>query len=170
MLRMVLFFIKLFVVAGVALWIAQIPGTVSIEWYGWRLHTSMGVCLGGVLLITVLCTVMYLWGQFFLNLPGRVLKANVLRKYKKGYRCLVEGMNVYYGEEDDKVFDASRKIQNLFPSPLVGMWLEAQQYLKQHQTEAAQKIFLKIQTEKEGDFLGLYGLTRLALQEKDMKK
>jgi len=167
MVRFFLFFIKLFILAALALWIIQIPGEVLIEWQGYRIHTSVGVSIGAVVLLSIIFSCLYMIGQFFLKLKDRVIKANTLRKYKKGYRTLLEGILYFYGQDIEKIFEKSHKLQGLFPSPVLGLYMEAHENLRQNNTEAARKLFLKIKKEKEGLFLGLYGLTKLALKEKN---
>ncbi len=151
--------------AALALWVVQLPGDVLVEWQGYRIHTSVGICIGGVLLLSIILSFLYMVGQFFLKLKDRVTRANTLRRYKKGYRLLLEGMVYFYGQDVDKIFEKSHKLQGLFPSPVLGLCLEAQENLRQNNNDVARKLFLKLKKEKEGVFFGLYGLTKLALKE-----
>ena len=79
----------------------------------------------------------------------------------------MESLACFYGQDVDKTFEKSHKLQGLLPSPVAGLCLEAQEHLRQNNNEVARKIFLKLKKEKEGEFFGLYGLTKLALKEKD---
>lgn len=167
MIRFLIFFLKIFLVATFAIWVVQIPGDALIEWQGYRIHTSLGVCIAGMLLVSILVSVLYMSGQFFLKLPARVMRVNALRKYKKGYRVLLEGVIFFYGQDGDKTLEKAHKLQALFPSPAIGLCLEAREYLRQNNLEAARRVFSKLRKQKEGEFLGLYGLSQLALAEKD---
>lgn len=59
MRRLLLYLLVLAALVAVAVWLANDPGTVALEWRGWRVDTSVGV-----LLIAVLMLVALLWALF----------------------------------------------------------------------------------------------------------
>ena len=167
MMRFFIFFLKLLVLMGIALWIVQTPGDVIIEWRGFRIHTSFGLFIGGMFLLSALLSFFYMSGQFFLRLPKRVIRAYELRKFKKGYKILVDAMCSLFGQETDVSMEMAHKLQTLLPSPVIGLWIEAFVTQKKNDDDKARKLYLKLKQKKEGNFLGLYGLITLALKEKD---
>ena len=50
MLRAVLFFIKIAIIVAIAVWLADRPGAVVIEWQGWVVETTVGILLAAVVL------------------------------------------------------------------------------------------------------------------------
>ncbi len=38
-----------------AVWLAERPGTVTAEWHGWRLDTSVGVLLVALIVLILVC-------------------------------------------------------------------------------------------------------------------
>ena len=53
MLRALLFIVKLAVLVLVAVWLANRPGDVVLEWFGYRVETSVGILLLAALLVGV---------------------------------------------------------------------------------------------------------------------
>ena len=59
MRRALIFFVQVAVVAALAVWLADRPGSVAIDWQGWRLETSVGVLARAVLAVIVAAAALF---------------------------------------------------------------------------------------------------------------
>ncbi len=70
--RVLLFCLKAAVLVGLAFWLALRPGEVSIEWFGYRLDTSVGILILAVAVLAAGAALMYLFWRFLLQAPRDV--------------------------------------------------------------------------------------------------
>lgn len=92
MTRVVLLALLIVVVALAAAWLGQHPGTVAVEWLGWRADTSVAMLAFAVALVTVLGALGYRFWRFLRQLPASVVEALRLRRRRRGYEALSSGM------------------------------------------------------------------------------
>ena len=59
MIRFILFLLATAGLAFAAVWLADRPGAVSIDWLGYHTDTSVGVLIGAVL--AIVCAVLIVW-------------------------------------------------------------------------------------------------------------
>ena len=59
LLRTLLWFVVAAAAMFAAVWLAERPGTVTAEWHGWRLDTSVGVLLIAIGVLILLALVLY---------------------------------------------------------------------------------------------------------------
>src|SRR4051812_34377382 len=92
MLRVLWFFLKLGLLVAAAVWLANRPGAVTFQWLGYRVETTVGIALLGVLLLAGLAAVLYrLWG-WLRGTPRRVARSRAESRRTRGYRALTQGM------------------------------------------------------------------------------
>ena len=167
MLRFIIFFLKLFFVLGVALFIAYTPGEIVLEWQGYRIHTTFGVFLGGLFLLSSLFTFIYLFGQYFWSLPKRFIQAHKIRRFNKGYNLLLTIQEDGESTKNSTSIAQAQKLQTLLPSPVLGLCLEAETYEKQGEPDKAHQVYTKISLYKGGEYLGFFNLARLEFKKKE---
>lgn len=167
MTRFFFFFIKLFLVLCIALFIAYTPGDVVFEWHGYRIHTTLDIFLGGMFILSAIFAFLYLFGQYFWRMPGRIFRAYELRKFKKGYKLLLT-LQAEKEEGDSNSFLVNaQRIQTLLPSPVLGGCLEAIAYEEKGDIHKASHLYTKACAYKEGRYLGFSNLARLYFKQKD---
>src|SRR5262245_23307145 len=85
-----------FALAGVAMlaavWVAQRPGNVTIEWRGWRLDTSVGALLVAIALLIALGVGLWLLYHWIVGAPSALLEGWGESRRRKGYRELTQGL------------------------------------------------------------------------------
>lgn len=167
MVRGLVFFLKLAVLVGVAVWIAEQPGQVLIEWQGYRIETSVGILLLGVLLVAGVAAVLYrFWGRF-VRLPGAVGDWLHNRRRRRGYEALTQGMVSVAAGEPDEARRFARKADSLLAEPPLTMLLSAQAAQLNGDEQAATRYFNAMLENPETRFLGLRGLLRQAERDGD---
>lgn len=158
MIRILVYFAVVFAVAVGAAWLADRPGTVTIDWQGWRLDTSLMVA--AVALLALLAATLVVWGA----LRGIIRAPKVFRRYlgrrreDKGHRALSRGL-VAVGAGDSRL--ARRymtEARRLLPQDPATRFLEAQTAQLSGDSPAARAAFEAMLDDPETRALGLHGL------------
>ncbi len=126
MLRTLLFFVKLAIVVFVAVWLAQQPGEVSLEWLGYRVDTSVGVLLFGTFLFGIVAALLYrFWGSLW-HVPGQIGEFMGRGRRQRGYRALTQGMVAVAAGDKEEARRWARKADTLLDDAPLTMLLSAQ--------------------------------------------
>lgn len=167
MIRGLIFFLKLAVLVAAAVWIADQPGEVLIHWQGYRIETSVGILLLGVLLFAALAAVLYRFWGGVLRLPGAIGRRLRGRRLRRGYEALTQGMVSVAAGEADEARRFARRADHLLEEPPLTMLLSAQAAQLNGDERAATRYFTAMLENPETRFLGLRGLLRQAEREGD---
>jgi HemY protein len=152
-----------------AVLVAERPGAVSLVWLGYRVDTSMGVLLVGVVLLGLF--VAFLWGLFrrILRGPRDFARSRRERRRRAGYRALTQGMVAVAAGDPEEAQRQARKADVLLAEPPLTLLLSAQAAQLKGDEDAARKYFTAMLNRPETEFLGLRGLLNQALREGDRK-
>ncbi len=88
MLRLFLILLLLIPVSWGVLWLADHPGTVTIDWMGWRIHTYLAVLLAALVLGLMLLSMVLRSIFYVLGAPRRVKHRIKLRRQQEGLDAL----------------------------------------------------------------------------------
>jgi HemY protein len=161
------FLFKLAVLVAAAVWVADRPGHVSFDWLGWRIDTTVGVLLAGVLLLMAVAAVLYrLWG-LIVGGPRRMRERRGERQRLKGYRALTQGMVAVAAGDAEEARRQARIAHGLLPEPPLTLLLAAQAAQLSGDETAARRYFTAMLNRPETAFLGLRGLLNQALARGD---
>ncbi len=164
MLRALLFFVKLAIVVAAAVWVAERPGAVSLEWLGYRIDTAIGVLLAAVLIVAVAAAILYRVWRLVARSPLDVSRARREGRRRKGYRALAQGMvAVAAGDAADAKRMAARA-RGLLDEPALTMLLAAQAAQLNGDEMAAAKYFEAMLKRPDSALLGMRGLLMQALR------
>jgi HemY protein len=168
MLRALWFCLKVAILVAVAWYLAEKqPGQVSLEWWGYRVDTSVGILLLAVGLVAVVAAILYRsWGGIR-RVPrdiGRSLQSN---RQTRGYRALTQGMVAVAAGEAGEAQRWARKASDLLDAPPLTMLLSAQAAQLGGDHQAAKRYFTAMLERDETRFLGLRGLITQALRDGD---
>jgi len=162
--------LALLVIAGVvavAVLFADEPGTLSLEWGGWQIETSVAVLvLAVVALIGLSLFVLRLIGAV-VGAPRAFLRSRRERRRREGYKALTQGMVAVAAGEADEARRLARKADVLLAEPPLTLLLQAQSAQLDGDEQAAQRYFLAMLERPETEFLGLRGLLTQALKSGD---
>ena len=170
MTRSVLYLIIIGALVTIAVWLSLNPGTVSLEWFGWRIEVAVGFVIGAlaVLLIGAVLLVRFVGGV--LGAPGDFLRRRGRRRREKGYRALTLGLAAVAAGDADEASRQARKANDLLREPALTNLLSAQAASLKGDAEAAARYFQSLTRADDTEFSGLIGLLRLAMQQGDAER
>ena len=170
MLRAVLFFIKVAIIVVIAVWLADRPGAVVIEWQGWVIETTVGILLAAVVTVALILTLF--WGAIsaIRHAPGRYMRHRRLRRRERGYRALTLGMVAVAAGDADEARRQARRADGLLHDPPLTMLLAAQSAQLDGDSAAARRYFTQMLDRPETAFMGMRGLLVQAQREGDLPR
>jgi HemY protein len=167
MKRTLLFLLKLAVVVGLAVWVAERPGTVTLKWLNWELHSTVGVLILAVVVVAVLAATLYRFWRLTLRSPRDYLRRRAQRRRERGYRALTQGMVAVAAGDAEEAKRQARRAAGLLDEPPLTLLLAAQAAQLDGDEEAARGYFTRMIEREETSFLGLRGLLMQAIRGGD---
>jgi HemY protein len=150
-----------------AVWLAERPGTLTAEWHGWRVDTSVGVVLVMVLLLMLLGVALWLTYRWIVGAPGALLDGWGDSRRRRGYRALTQGLAAVAAGDGVEAQKQARKAEQLLSEPALTMLLSAQAAQLAGDREGAKKAFTAMLEDEQMAFLGLRGLIAQSLRDGD---
>lgn len=170
MLRMILFIIAL-LIAGIGLAkIADMPGTVSIDWMGWQIETSLIFLLFvvGVLIIGVF--VLYRIVDSIVSFPTRFRRKRKLEHHERGLSVLTEAFAALSVSDVGAAKKLTRRADKLLGAPPITHLLAAQIARLEGDGSEAVTHLKPLLEHKETRFLAARGLLEQARKNGQMAK
>ena len=99
-----------------AVWLAERPGTVTAEWHGWRLDTSVGVLLVGVVVLILVGVGLWLLYRWIVGAPGALLEGWGDSRRRRGYRALTQGLAAVAAGDAPKRRSTRARPRSFWPS------------------------------------------------------
>lgn len=150
-----------------AVWLAERPGTLTAEWRGWRVDTSVGVVVVAILLLMLIGVVLWLTYRSIVSAPGALLDGWGDSRKRRGYRELTQGLAAVAAGDGAEAQKHARKAETLLSEPALTMLLSAQAAQLNGDTEGARKAFNAMLEDDQMAFLGLRGLIAQSLRDGD---
>lgn len=168
MLKTLWFFIKLGLVIAAAIWIAERPGRVSLEWFDYQIETTMGIALLGLIVLIIICAQLYRLWRSIISVPSWWRRHSAMKDKERGHEALSKGI-VAIAAGDLKVARKNAKLADKYldHDPLTGLLL-AQTALLEGNNKKAENEFLKLIDNKKTAFLGVRGLLAQKMREGDL--
>ncbi len=160
-------FIKIGVAVAVAVWLADRPGLVVVDWQGWRLQASVGFVALAVFLLVVVAALTYNSWRSIRTVPRRVVEARRGHRRAVGYRALTLGMVAVAAGDVEEAKRQAKKAEGLLDDRPLTQLLTAQSAQLGGDEVAAQRYFNGMLEQPETEFLGLRGLITQALKRGD---
>jgi len=163
-----------FAVAAVAMlgavWLAERPGNVTVEWRGWRLDTSFGVLLLGLALLILLGVALWLLYRWIIGAPGALLEGWGDSRRRRGYRELTQGLAAVAAGDGGEAQRHARKAEQLLAEPPLTLLLSAQAAQLNGDREGANRAYRAMLEDEQTAFLGLRGLIAQSLREGNQRQ
>lgn len=163
-----------FAVAAVAMlgavWLAERPGTVTAQWHGWRLDSSVGVLLVALIVLIGLCIGGWLLYRWIVGAPFALLEGWGESRKKRGYRALTQGLAAVAAGDGAEAQRHAKKAEQLLAEPPITLLLSAQAAQLAGDRDGANRAFTAMLEDDHTAFLGLRGLIGQALREGDQTK
>lgn len=168
MFRLLLFIAALIIAAIGLSRIADMPGTVSIQWMGWQIDTSvMFLCFAtGVLIIGIF--LLYRIVDTFISFPSRYRRSRKLEHYEQGLSVLTEAFSALAVSDHATAKKLTRRADKLLGSPPITHLLAAQLARLEDDSESATAHLKPLLQHKETRFLAARGLLEQARHNGDM--
>ena len=167
MRRSLIFFIEVAIVVALAVWLADRPGKVAIDWQGWRVETSIGILLVAVLVTIVVASAVYAGWRWLRRRPREIRSSHFHRREASGYRALTDGLAAVAAGDAAAARKLARRADSLLKSPPLTLLLSAQAAQLDGDEAAARRCFEQMLERPETEFLGLRGLILQALRDGD---
>ena len=148
-----------------AVWLAERPGTVTVEWHGWRLDTSVGVLLVAVVVLILLGVALWLLYRWIVGAPGALLEGWGESRRRRGYRELTQGLAAVAAGDGGEAQNHARKAEQLLAEPPLTLLLSAQAAQLNGDREGAKRAFKAMLEDDQMAFLGLRGLIAQSLRD-----
>lgn len=167
MIRALPALIVVVILIAVAIFIADRPGTVELDWQGWRIDTNVAVLALGVALIGMLAAGLFHLLRRLITAPAAYLRWRRERRREAGFRALTQGMVAVAAGDPEEAMKHSRRADALLADPPLTLLLSAQAAQLNGDHDAARRYFSAMLERAETEFLGLRGLLMQALHAGD---
>ena len=167
MLRTIIWFVFAIVAMFGAVWLAERPGSVTAEFRGWRLDTSVGVLMISVLVLILLSVGGWLLYRWIVGAPGALLDGWGESRRRRGYRELTQGLAAVAAGDGVEAQKHARKAEQLLSEPALTLLLSAQSAQLNGDRDGARRAFTAMLDDDQMAFLGLRGLIGQSLRDGD---
>jgi HemY protein len=158
MIRFIIFLLATVGLAFAAVWLADRPGAVSIDWLGYHADTSVGVMIEAVLAIVVVALILWSLSLLLLRAPGRLRRGSRQRRTARGHQAVTKGLvAIGAGDLHTALRYAREAARHAGDQPLT-LLLQAQTAQLAGTRNGADSAFRAMADKPETKLLGLRGL------------
>lgn len=169
-MRAFLFLIQIVLVTLGAVWLTRYPGTLRIDWLGYRIETSLTVFIVGLLSgLFTLYILNRLWG-FVMNFPSRINAYVADKRMRKGIAALAEADTALDMGSYEQAKAQAETVGRCFDCDVLKLNILSRAALLEDDLKTAEDLFLKIRGHPHGNIKGLYGLAEVAIKQEDYPK
>ncbi|MGE4063846.1 MAG: heme biosynthesis HemY N-terminal domain-containing protein [Rhodospirillaceae bacterium] len=182
-MRLVLYLIVLFLAVSAAVWLANDPGNVALEWRGWRIDTSASMLIAVMIAGMFIAAVLLRGLAFIAGLMKSIAAARRERRLNRGLTSLADGFAAVQAGQTNAARKFAREANALLQAnPAVFMLRKqtaelagdmkemkeaATALLARPQTELAGLRSLALKAAADGDTVGALNHAKRALSRKD---
>ena len=148
-------------------WLLDRPGSVVLDWQGYRIKTSIAVLFGSIIGITFATAMSYRIWLFLRRAPKQMTGAWHQRRKQQGYQALTKGMVAVSAGDVEEAMRSVKRVEVLLNEPPLTMLLSAQAAQLSGDEKAAETFFKAMTENSETEFLGIRGLLGQAVQRDD---
>lgn len=167
MIRNLVYLILVGAAVAAAVWLADRPGAVVLEWQGWRLETSLGIAALAVVLVALAFGFVWKTWGWLSRRPHEWGLNRQLKRQRAGMDALADGLVAIAAGDADNAARHGRRAGTLLDHAPMTLLLEAQTAQIAGDDARARSTFEKMLETPETEFLGLRGLISDALREGD---
>lgn len=168
MIRALWFLVKISALIALAVWVADRPGSVRIEWmeYVFTIHVGMFLLIG---LATILLSIfVYQTIKGFIDFPKSYRRYKEIKGQEKGYQALTLGLTAVAAGDTKAAVREAKRASKLLPNDTgLPLLLEAQAARLDGREEDAMRCFVGLLEDKDASFLGVRGLLQASLDVQD---
>lgn len=165
MIRAVLFLVVLVVLSVAAAWVADNPGTVTLQWQGFRVDSSVAVALAALLALIVIVLLAAKLIGAILRGPGGIRQFFADRRRRHGFEAMTEGLVAAAAGDARTARKLAKRSQRMMKDEPLTLVLSAQAAQLADDRTAATGYFTEMLEHDETEFLGLRGLLAQAMRD-----
>lgn len=161
--------ILVFVASAMVLvaWLADSPGTATLEFAGWRIDTSAGgIAIAALALAFVLVLVDRMW-RYIAGTPRRFVQWRRARRDRRGMTALTRGLVAVAAGDATEARRQARLADKALGAPPLTLLLSAQAAQLAGDDAAARGYLEAMRASPETEFVALRGLVAGAMREGD---
>jgi len=163
------FFLQLALLVLAAVWLAEQPGSVSIEWRGWLIETSAGILVVGLLALAVVLLVLWRVWRSVVTTPHAINRFRNRRRRARGNAALVRSLSAIAAGEGETALRHVRDAEAIGEPALAHLAAAEAAELASDWTRAEAE-YAKLRERPETALIGLRGLIGLAERHGDLDK
>jgi HemY protein len=169
MLRLVLWFIMMVAAVAGITWLAEHPGTMTIDWLGWRVEDVPVALVLGVLAVALLILWLGVWlVRLLFAAPGAARDYFRLRRRRKGLDALSQGLVALLAGDAAAARRAAGRAARLVPGEPMARLLEARAAQELGEDAQARRLLEEMLADESTEAAALHGLYEQALKSGDM--
>lgn len=161
------FFVKVAVVVAAAVWLADRPGHVSIDWLGYNIDLAVGTAMAVLVVFILLLYLLWRLWHIMARAPSDFVLFRRNRRQAKGFRALTKGLVAVAAGDAAEAKRLARTAHGLLDHSPLTLLLAAQAAQMEGDEHAAARYFEALSKNPEAALLGLRGLTTAALKRGD---
>ena len=165
--RLVVWAVAIAALIAAATWLADNPGSLTLEWRGWRVDSTVALLIGAVAAVALAAAILYRAAWAAWRVPRRLLFWRRMARREKGYRTLTRGLVAVAAGEGEEARKLAARAEKLLGDPPLTKLLTAQAAQLVGDETAARRHFADMLEQPETAFLGLRGLVLAARREGD---
>lgn len=170
MIRLVLYALFLLPLMAGAVWLADHPGSVQMDAFGYRVETSLLVALSAILLLMVVVAVCVMLVRALIGLPQRLQAKMIVKHQRKGIDALTHTLTALasanWAEATTQLQQVSHHLGQTHPSVLL---LGTQLAHAQGQKDRVRQNLSALLSSPETRLIGLRGMIEQAISDQDHK-
>ncbi|HET6519407.1 MAG TPA: heme biosynthesis HemY N-terminal domain-containing protein [Geminicoccaceae bacterium] len=168
MTRLILFLVVVAALAIGATWLANNPGSATLQWQGWNVEMPFALLVVGVILLAVALTLLFLLLRWLFRVPRRVARSRRESRRRQGYLALSRGLVAAAAGDPAEARAYTKRVERLLDDPAATLLLGAQTAQLEGNEGAARRQFREMLRHPETEFLGLRGMLAVAMKEGDL--
>ncbi len=156
--------VKIGFVVAFVMWVAERPGTITIDWLEYKATFHVGLFIIFMLLVVVLGIIIFSLIKAALDLPQNIERYRDITAKDKGIKALSIGLTaVAAGDSKSAAYQSARVRKFLKNDNAMSLLLEAQSARLEGREMDAARAFTELLEDKNAEFLGVRGLLQSAL-------
>ncbi len=168
MIRTLFTLIKIIIVVAIIVWVAENPGTISIDWLHYKLTFHIGAFLFTLFILVVLGILIFSLIKTVLDWPKTMARYREMTGKEKGLKAVTIGLNaVAAGDSKGASYQAKRAGFFLGENHALAKLLEAQAARLRGEGLEASRAFMALMENKDCSFLGVRGMLQAAIDHGD---
>lgn len=168
--RVIVFIVVVAALAAVAVFIADQPGRVEIEWGDYLIELTPAALAGAVAIIAFVVALLALLLRWLWRGPRAYRRSRQLQRERLGYQVLTQGLVAAAAGDAVGARRLARRANHMLGEPPLTLLLSAQAAQLEGKEEVAQHYFNAMLERRETEFMGLRGLIVQATKAGDLAR